>query len=398
MPHQNCFAHQTYPATPSLKPSFHSLTVQDGAATNFAKLHSDLAVRDVVIVHGTFMGKDSFAVAEILGAIGKSIPVLSQPLANAAEKLRQHLKPAVDQLTGDVANYTAEFREQFQNLVGDDPRVILLDPPWSGQNHHFARADLAVRLLCHLDELQPTSVERVLLWGHSHAGNGFALLSNLLANHRDSVERFFEAAGTELPDHWIRAREILRGAVSPHPYSRSVLIAAFGTPVRYGWDSQGYRSLLHILHHRNYDTANPTLTKPLFPPHGLKDTLSAHYGDWVQAFAIAGTDVPPPTALAVNKAFTELLESNLPEPEHDLDTRFIVPKRVRDACRRWKEGTRCHADGQNLLVEYQPSGRRTSIGNPVEDVILGHGVATTVDWLPAHLTLVMKALAEDQQG
>lgn len=96
--------------------------------------------------------------------------------------------------------------------------------------------------------------------------------------------------------------------------------------------------------------------------------------------------------MAQNRSLTELLEAGLPEPEHGFDTRFIVPKRVRDACRRWKEGTRCHADGQNLLVEYKPSGLKTPLGNPLEHSVLGHGVATTMAWLPAHLALILKSL------
>ena len=132
----------------------------------------------------------------------------------------------------------------------------------------------------------------------------------------------------------------------------------------------------------------------MFPPHSLSDTLSAKYGDWVQAFAIAGTDVAPPTSAKANSRLGELLESGLEPPVHGLDTRFIVPRRVRDACARWKSGTRCHADGRNLLVEYDPNQERRYLARPLEESILGHGIATTIDWLPAHLTLVMNALSE----
>ncbi len=251
-----------------------------------------------------------------------------------------------------------------------------------------------MRLLCHLDDLQPTTTDRILLWGHSHAGNGFAILSNLLANDRTAVDRFFDACGKQQPDHWLRAKRILARAPAPHPWAQSILIATFGTPVRYGWDCAGYNRLVHVSHHRNYDVANPIVSHPMFPPHHLPDILKAKYGDWVQSFAIAGTDVSAVTSLTRNKNLSAVLESGLRPPEHGLDTRLILTERIRDACARWKTGTRCHADGRNLLVEYEPSGRNV-LAIPVEDSMFGHGVSTAVNWLPSHLSLVQSALMGD---
>jgi len=34
----------------------------------------------------------------------------------------------------------------------------------------------------------------------------------------------------------------------------------------------------------------------------------------------------------------------------------------------------------------------STIGQPVELSLLGHGVATTIRWLPTHLKLVMEAM------
>jgi hypothetical protein len=93
---------------------------------------------------------------------------------------------------------------------------------------------------------------------------------------------------------------------------------------------------------------------------------------------------------------SNVLELGLAAPVHGLDTRFIMPQRLRDACARWKAGTRCHSDGRNLLVDYQPSGLNVPIPSPVpiplETSVLGHGVATTVAWLPMHLKAVIEQL------
>jgi hypothetical protein len=400
MPVQNRFHHQAYPSCSEADFDAELLQCSD-SVQHADRLHTQHRVREVVIVHGTLMGDDPFAIAETFSKLGQSIPPLRPVLRPLAETVQKYSKPFTDRMTRDVGNYTTTFRDYFQQLVGDDPHVRLLLPTWSGQNHHFARADLAVRLLCYLHDLQPHEDERVLFWGHSHAGNGFALLSNLLANDPETVSAFFNSVQlangdhTPEPPHWQRAREILETSESPHPLAQTVLMVAFGTPVRYGWDNDGYRSLLHVLHHRNADPDQPIMTRPLFPPHTPTDFLKARYGDWVQAFGIAGTDVVPTAALRRHTALERVVEAELQPPEHLADTRFIFPKKIRDACARWKTGTRCHADGRHLLIEYQPSGRRTRLLLPIEESLFGHGVATTTTWLPSHLNLILNWL--DQQ-
>jgi hypothetical protein len=391
MSHHNQFRHQAYPSDPVLPPSFHKLKVTDGDLTDFTSLHTEFRVNHVVLVHGTFMGDDPFAISETLNAVAGSASLLKKPLESLAAKLKERVKPLTDGVTGDVGNYGDDFRNLFQQLVGDDPVVELMQPTWTGQNHHFARADLAVLLLCQLDKLQPAHNDCILLWGHSHAGNGFAILTNLLANEPTSVEAFFRAAAQDLP-HWQQAEKILKDAPSPHPLARCVRIAAFGTPVRYGWDASGCSDLVHVLHHGGQEPEDSITTKPMFPPHSATDMVTAQFGDWVQAFGIAGTDLTPPTSSAVNERMAAVLEADLAAPDHGLDTKFLAPARIRDLCARWKTGTRCHATGRNLLLVYEPSGRKTGLGFPIEHAMLGHGVATTTNWLPAHLALVMQSL------
>ncbi len=216
MPKQNRFRHQTYPTSPEIQPTAHRLTTKAAHGADFSELHTRFGVSRVVLVHGTFMGDDPFAISETLDAIGEGSPLLSKPLKALAAKLKNQIKPITDEINGDVGNYDANYCRQFQQLVGDDPIVNLMQPTWSGQNHHFARADLAVRLLCMIADFDLTEDESVLLWGHSHAGNGFAILTNLLANERASVAAFFEAADQKSP-HWARAQALLESAATPPP-------------------------------------------------------------------------------------------------------------------------------------------------------------------------------------
>ena len=392
MPVENHFQHQQYPTEPVTTPVLRTLNVDEAAGTDFSKLHTALRIGRVVLVHGTFMGDDPLGIADALKSVAESVPLLAGQLNRLAEASKEKTRPFTAAVTGDVGNYHELFRKRFQELVGDDPQVELLSPTWSGQNNHLARADLAVRLLHQLLARPLLADQNVLLWGHSHAGNAFALLTNLLANHKHSVAQFFDAAAQDGVTHWDQVRKNLESAVSPHPLASRIFIAGFATPVRYGWDTDGCAKLVHVTFHRPYDETIPLMTKPLFPPQQIPDVTNARWGDWVQAFAIAGTDVSSMPTRIMNQNLTAILEANLPELQYGLDTRFISPKRIRDACVRWKTGTRCHSDGMNLLVDYKLCGDVTTIGQPIELSLLGHGVATTIRWLPTHLKLVMEAM------
>ncbi len=389
---RNQFQHQVYPTTPKSPPVLKTLKCINPSGGAFANLHTTLGVGRVVVVHGTFMGDDPFGICEILKSLGQGVPMIAGQLDILARSIQENTRSMTTSVTQDVGNYTREFCDKFQQLVGDDPQVELLEPTWSSQNHHFARADLAIRLFHQLLSRPLMPDQRVLFWGHSHAGNAFALLTNLLANDRPSIARFFEAVGDQPDGHWKVVRQALLNAPSPHPLAARVVIATFGTPVRYGWDISGCAKLVHTSFHRPGNPGTPFATKPLFPPHAMNDVLGAVWGDWVQAFAIAGTDVSSPATMAVNEKLTALLEANLPDPQHQFDTLFIPSKRLRDTCARWKLGTRCHADGVNILVNYQPSGDTTPLGQAIETSLLGHGVATTIKWLPAHLEAVIEVL------
>lgn len=391
MPANNRFAHQNYPTRPVLSPRLITLRSVEPVAGAAAELHTRVRIGRVIVVHGTFVGNDPFAVAETLKSLGSGVPLIGEQLEKMAEMIQQNTQPVTNSVIQDMGTYTEVFRDQFQSLVGDDPVVELLNPTWSSQNHHFARADLAVRLIHQMLMRPPMPGQRILLWGHSHAGNAFAMLTNLLANERNSVDQFFAAVGEQEEPHWKTVQNALRSVGGPHPLSQSVVIVAFGTPVRYGWDVHGCAQLIHVLHHRPHDPATPFLTKPLFPAQTLPDVMSATWGDWIQAFAVAGTDVVSAATLDENDRLTNLLERNLVEPVHELDTRFIPTARLRNTCYRWKQGTRCHTDGLNLLLNYQPSGESV-LGVPLESIVFGHGVATTVKWLPAHLRLVLDSL------
>ena len=169
---------------------------------------------------------------------------------------------------------------------------------WSSENHHIGRADGAVRLIDELASLKLHAGQRVLLWGHSHAGNVFALATNLLARDREAVERFFAAA--EIYYRWplLRLRRHSRVGAACDALSSGTSplgdvaldMVTFGTPIRYGWDADGYARLLHFIHHRPAEGL-PDYRAP-FPPR-LHDVVEGDDGDYIQQLGIAGTNIMP---------------------------------------------------------------------------------------------------------
>lgn len=391
MPEPNQFRHQPYPTVPETPPRFSTLELTGAEDGEYFSLHATAQIARVILIHGTFVGEDPIGISEILSALADGTPFLAETLRALSTRLRQQMPAITESALGDIGNFTTEFRDTFQKAVGDDPQIELLTPRWTSQNHHFARADLAIRLISQLLERPLPNGQRVVFWGHSHAGNACALMTNLLANDRESVLQFFDAAENPDTPHWRLVRESLMNSGTPHPLAQSVDIVNFETPVRYGWDVSGCRRLIHVTFHRPQPGIPAELTKPLSPPWTPSEILSARYGDWVQAMAVAGTDVSTPATRSVNERLGKFLERNLPLIPAPAGW-TLMPQRIRETSERWKAGTRCHDKGINLLVDYQLSGLKTKLGTAIEHSLFGHGVATTIAWLPAHLRLVSEWL------
>lgn len=407
MPRLNKFQHQSYPTRPAIEPVVETIYAPIAQQKDYTRLHRQFNVRNVLLVHGTFVGEDPLGVGAFMKALTSTMPATIQRIVNPAiDGIIAPTRVLTSGALGDIANWCQSYRDEFQNLVGPDPQVELFQP-WSSENNHLARAQLAINLLLYLDNLMMSgfdpSIDRVMFWGHSHAGQAFALLSNLLSNDPQSIYDFFVAGNVGLGPDVQRAYNILHSLRGPHPMAQALILVTFGTPVRYGWDTDGYKYLLHFTHHRVSNPKQPTQTEPailvgcagtgLFQNLGpvrqsLLDTALVKHGDWVQVFAIAGTDLARTTYQEEERKLAKVLEAGLPveTPERIID-RFGM------MCPRWGTATRMHADGRNLLVQYEPT-RVTQFGQ-AHKTVLGHGVYTMTDWLRRHLLMVMEYCEKD---
>jgi hypothetical protein len=153
-----------------------------------------------------------------------------------------------------------------------------------------------------------------------------------------------------------------------HPVRNLALdLVTMGTPIRYGWETNGYSKLLHITAHRpvhpHRDWHAPRYAR-------LLRALAALDGDFVHQIGIAGSGFPVLPVFwrthVANRSLKRLLARGVP--------RFLF--------KNLAAGDRVHDEGHTDLVDYDdPSW--TPIGH-----MFGHAYYTRSRWLPLHAELV----------
>lgn len=377
MPSANRFRHQTYSSERPRAP-FEVLTADLGAehgTDEFTRRMQQVGqslreagVGKVYLVHGTFVGNDAFG---LWGGLGRFIPSAANPL----RKLSRSIGEAV---FGENGNFTQEYAESMQRgFANNDASPIPVTRfDWSSENNHIGRADAAVRLID--DIMQSERQPRILLWGHSHGGNVFALMSNLLSGDRESIAKFFQAARAYYRSPLFRCVDVpvwesvrARLLDSENPLGETELdYATFGTPIRYGWDVTDDSRLLHFVHHR--PSADGPSYLASFPPQP-HDVFHATGGDYVQQLGIAGTNVMPPLfalrSWLSNRRLSKLLQPDI---------------RMRDLLAHLGQDMRVAEQGVTLLVDY---------GMPEDNITqhhAGHAVYTRSRWLLFHAEEIAK--------
>jgi hypothetical protein len=372
------------PSGPPAEPSSAEFAERLAAA---GKAFSNAGVAAVYLVHGTFTGNDALGV----------FTELERWAPRLTASLRRGGKRVFDALIGETGNYVPSFAQRMEtginaSVSGGGSRIPVRLFYWSSQNHHIGRADAAVRLIDELaafalalppHQFNGERLPRVQLWSHSHGGNAFALLTNLLGGDAATRAEFFEAGkyyfrspwtrSVDLPV-WQRVEQIL--SEPEHPVRRLQLdLVTFGTPIRYGWDTHGYSKLLHVVHHRPVEGQ-----EEYHSPRRVRlgHMLRAVHGDYVNQLGIAGSNLPPlPLAMRTfiaDRRMRQLVERGLVSE--------WIGKRIR-------RGMRVPEEGSTLLVDYADLERV-----PWRH-LLGHAPYTRSRWLPLQCELVAENFYSD---
>jgi len=218
----------------------------------------DHGVVAIVFAHGSFVGNDPLST---MALVERALPGQRR----LAKTLRRHTRAYVDRLLGDRGNFGPGYVRLFEQALGGT--IPCTSFVWSSENHHLGRLEGAlglVRALATHGELGGPR-GRILVLGHSHAGQVFALVTQLLSRSLAS-EAILDVA---------RARSLDVGSldVDLGTLEASFLdFVTFGAPARYAWARLPNIRSLHVVHGSE------------------APALSGH--DWVRRLGGVGSDFP----------------------------------------------------------------------------------------------------------
>ena len=325
--------------TRSMELADHAEAWRSAMADIGARLRDDGVVA-IVFAHGSFVGNDPLSA---LALIERALPA-QRPLAKT---LRRHTRAYVDRLLGDRGNFGPGYVRLFEQALGG--AIPCTSFVWSSENHHVGRLEGALGLVralaTHAELGAPRG--RILVLGHSHAGQLFALVTQLLSRSLAS-EAILDVARA-------RSLDVSSLDVDLETLQASLLdFVTFGAPARYAWANVPNLRSLHVVHGRS------------------ASALSGH--DWVRRLGAVGSDFP---ALGAHE---RLLNASLVPA---LGPGFAPAELVRSL--RAPPATPTH--GELVLVDY--GGERLT-GLLLSG--LGHAEYTRLDGMLFHASLVTARL------
>jgi hypothetical protein len=304
-------------------------------------------VRLVAFAHGSFVGDDPLAIAR---AVESAVPVLP----DVARALRSFTRANVSRVLGDLSNFSGAYVRAFAEATGVDA----IDFTWSGENHHAARVVGAARLARALALRGGGAFrgDRFLLLGHSHGGQLFPILSQLIARAHGYEDLI--GAATALGED--------AGALEEHLalLRRCAIDAAtFGTPLRYGWARGAPFRSLHVVNHRGAAARAGS----------LRGLLHTGHGDYVHQLGTHGSDLP--SLVAKHRAISAKLDPLLGKGTS-----------LRAWLRHVARGLRVSPHGHTVLVDYGDRGR---VLPNFWSTGFGHAAYTRRDGMLFHARLVV---------
>ncbi|MFK7872448.1 MAG: hypothetical protein AB8C84_04655 [Oligoflexales bacterium] len=304
----------------------------------FVRAYHKHHVNHVFFVHGTFVGEDPLDFFYYLNSTFRKI-------------LQKYLKQAKKMIVKDNGMFSIEYVDLFQKMMGDEIKAHYFQ--WSSGNHHFARLSGALNLLFELAALcVDRKSKRFLLIGHSHAGQIFAILSQMICDEEKGRVLIQKACLAGYPKSFYEICETLHSI-----QGMRFDLVTLGTPVRYDFFLSKKISLLHIINHRKFKQ----------PVNPYRSILNTEFGDYIQHWGSSGTDIksPIPQVENVNK---------------DLDHLFDIGRDLKLWRSRLKKERQIPKQGVTLLVDYQD---QSSSINCVT-TLFGHGIYTRMNTMLFH--------------
>jgi hypothetical protein len=271
-----------------------------------------------------------------------------------ATTFKQVLKRTKDNLFKDLGNFDDKYIELVEKGL---EKVKVHNYTWSSANHHLARVMGAIDLLIYLDEEKLLN-KPMLLIGHSHAGQMFALISEFMASKK-FLQEILEVCHydqSSLPYLWSICKKLKRN---------KLYINTWGTPIRYTWSKHKNMKVLHMINHRGSS----------FEAGKANGIFTTRDGDYVQQIGIDGSDTLATTSehKEINRKLDKLLGIGN-DNKYWLE-KVKLRKRVPDT-------------GQVVLIDYLDNSRFPN----AHQTLFGHGTYTKYEKILFNLTTAIKNL------
>ena len=307
---------------------------------SFSKLDS------IYFIHGTFVGSDPF---QIISLLERLLPRIDKKYFN---KLKETSKKGHDFMNKDFGNFSKAHADYINEKLARPHFAESFT--WSSGNDHYSRVQGMFDLL---DELiqKPVKNKKILLLGHSHAGQIFSLLSQFLNNEN------FRKKLIEIFDKNDQAKSLHKKIVLLKSYQLDFV--TLGTPARYDWKLSRNIRVLHFINHRGDDLLGGE----------VKGFFNTKDGDYIQQWGVSGSDMlsAVPLQKNINKSLDPILGKGC-----DLD---LLLNNI-------KKRNRLHSHGHHLFVDYADGSKTPNFLKS----FFGHGVYTKLDLLPFHLYYIHK--------
>ncbi|NRA44584.1 MAG: hypothetical protein HRU09_06465 [Oligoflexales bacterium] len=296
----------------------------------------DQGVGVVFFIHGTFVGADPFDISRLLE---RGLPHMSKRILKKIIDIYNRKK---DSFIGDKGIFSDEYVALFEAGIGK--KVACHRFTWSSGNHHYARLTATLGLIDQLSSLEQSNGSTFLLIGHSHGGQLFALMTQMIDDFSLAKELVLLAVkgGFNTDEKSvIKNLRILKGL--------SLDFVTLGTPRRYRWKLSPKQRVLHMINHRGKSIQGGIYGGIL----GTRD------GDYVQQWGIEGSDSLSPI---IRHA----------QINNELNDYLGIGFGINHWSSRIRMKQRLHPVGHNLLVDYKDKSR----GINFFGTMFGHGIYT----------------------
>ncbi|OUR97070.1 hypothetical protein A9Q84_12115 [Halobacteriovorax marinus] len=316
---------------------------------------NQLQIKGIYLVHGTFVGDDPF---DLTSLIEKAFPNLR---TSVIATIKKQTRKGQNLVIGDFGNFHPNLIDELNETLKNT--IPVNNFTWSSSNHHYARLKGAFELMRGLRANQSPG-DHLLLFGHSHAGQVFSLITQLC--HQKTISSQLQIVLVQAGYEKSEINDLIK-------FCKSLVFnfVTLGTPIRYEWKLSEKMTLTHFINHRGNIPQGGSVTS----------SFTTKSGDYIQQWAVAGSDIKSPVKM--EQGFNDELDLIL-GTGNELS---LLRKNI-------KFKKRLHNVGHHFLTDFKDNSK---LPNSLL-TIFGHAVYTKRECIYWILNETLSHLHEEQES